>query len=119
MAVPIYTDYNPLPDNFVTGTYNESPRDQYMRTQPDTGETKVRRRYTKDISVISGTLRMLKTELANFDSLYQASQLEGHQFSWKHPRTGSTPTVFRFIRPPEYTHTEGDWWEVSIEMETV
>ena len=105
-----------LPE-FLTNL-RETPGDGAVRFQPDAGPELVRRRYSAVSTVFTGSLLLRSnTEKHLLDTFFHATLSEGvKRFHFPDPNAGfetgnstsDDDPLFRFKRPPSYTHLVGD-----------
>lgn len=99
--------------------FKETPPDNLIRTQMDSGADKIRRRTTANPREVKGSLRLTKTEVAALDTFYMTTLVSGSlSFTHNHPRTDASET-WRFTKRPEYNHRTGDFYLVPLELEIV
>jgi len=106
-----------LPQKFSADGYDESAPDNVIRSKPDTGPDKIRRRTTANIRPYKTTLRMTGAQVDTLDAFYVTTLLSGSlAFDWQEPRSGSTKS-FRFVSAPKYSPRGGDFWNVALDLE--
>ena len=106
-----------LPQNFSADGYDESPPDNVIRSQPDTGPAKIRRRTTANVRPYKTTLRFTAAQMTTFETFYVTTLVSGSlAFDWNEPRSGSVKS-FRFVSPPKYQARGGDFWNVGLDLE--
>lgn len=106
-----------LPQLPMASGFSESPPDTTVRTKMDAGPAKVRRRFTANVRPIKASFLMTTAQIADLDTFYVTTTVGGSaSFTWIDPRTSSSKS-FRFMAPPEYNLTSGDYWSVSLQLE--
>ena len=102
---------------FAVPSYNQTVRPNSIRTNIPAGIDKVRRRYTKQIVIASGTIIITNDQMAVLDSFY-ANTLDGGTLSFYFPEatTGDFLT-HRFIDPPKYTAIGGPYFNAFLNLE--
>ncbi|RTL05625.1 hypothetical protein EKK58_07505 [Candidatus Dependentiae bacterium] len=89
-----------------------------IRTQMDVGPYKVRRRSTRPIDVLTGSIYLTASEWAVFETFYDTTINGGvTPFELPHPITGAL-TVFRFAAEPSY-RSVGSIFIVSMKWEVM
>jgi hypothetical protein len=98
------------------------PYDNQLRSQPDTGQAKVRRRFTGKNEKLSFTLEVTAQQYQTFITFFETTVQEVLPFDWIDLRTNTVQT-YRFMRRPSAKWVVGDsgagFWQLSIELETV
>jgi|ADurb_Leu_02_Slu_FD_contig_41_16848_length_484_multi_1_in_0_out_0_1 hypothetical protein len=118
MAIPSWP--NALPQNLLSEGYNESLRDNVLRSTPDAGPAKVRRRATAGVKPVSGRQALTTTELQALITFYETDLLDGSlRFSWTSPIDGTTAVEMRFTSPPSWSAIEPGLWDVAIAVEVL
>lgn len=101
------------------GGYQETPQNQVLRSEMETGPAKTRRRFTAGTRTIPVQYQLTDAELAVFEAFFDDEIAAGAlSFSWPHPRTGQTVTAK--ILPPGYQIDPvggGLWWLLSLTIE--
>ncbi len=106
-----------LPQKFSADGYDESPPDNLIRSKPDAGPAKVRRRTTANVRPYKTSLRMTSAQLDTLDTFYVTTLVSGSlAFDWQEPRSLSTKS-FRFVSKPKYQAQGGDFWNVALDLE--
>jgi len=87
-------------------SYKESPPNNSIRSNMETGPDKIRRRSTAAIRPISFMLFLTEDQIDILDDFYVTTLYSGSlSFNLVHPRTGATVEA-RFVQPPEYSAEE-------------
>jgi len=77
-----------LPQYFNIAGYSEEPADNAIRTPMETGDVKIRRRFTGQYDIISGTIDMSATQFEAFKLFWRDDLKDGSlAFDWVHPTT--------------------------------
>ena len=106
-----------LPVHFLQDGYQETPPDNTVRHDPDGGAALARKRYTKAVGSISGSINLTEAQVEALDAFYGA--YGGFtEFTRPHPRTGATITC-RMTEPPQYTPHGGLNWKALINLEVL
>lgn len=96
--------------------FTETPPQNVLRTQMDTGPAKLRRRSTANVRTFSLTLFLTKALVATFDTFYvTATQSGSIKFDMYHPRT-LVQGEYRFINQPIYTPMK-EGYTIKMELE--
>lgn len=103
-------------------------QDNAIRTKPEVGPAKVRRRFSGKCETMSFSLNLTKAQRAIFQVFYWTTQQEVLPFDWVDFRVYNMPAVYRFAKPPKETYVAGDattsatsqaYWKVDIELEKI
>ena len=106
-----------LPTAPLVQGYQEIAPELTIRTQMDQGPDKVRKRTTAGVRQFQAIFQMTTAQVATFETFYETTTNGGaDQFTFDHPRTGSTETKFRFVGTPVYTST-GNGFRVAVGLE--
>ncbi len=105
-----------LPQSPLLDGYDETPPDLAIKSQPDTGPKKSRKRYTAGVRAIKWPFRMSTTQIALLDTFFLTT-LDGGVTAFTHadPRTGITES-YKFSKPPTYVRS-GLNWSVLCDLE--
>ena len=99
-------------DNF---SYEFGPT--VIRTEQQNGAAKLRRRFTKGINPVVGTIVLTQSLFATLKTFYETTINGGvDQFSMTHPITGVTAN-FRFVSQPRLVHKGGINLTLSLNLE--
>lgn len=103
-----------LADCFLLSGFSRQQMPMTIRSEVEVGLPKVRRRYTKPIVVINGSLVFTLDQVKTFNLFYNVTLKGGvESFIFNDP-ISQTDQEFRFIEPPIVTPvTDGD---VKIQM---
>jgi len=108
-----------LPDDFLQSGFSETLPDNVLRSKMDIGPPKTRRRSTAAPRPIAGQQLMTTAQVATFDTFFVTTLSDGAiGFDWTHPRTGAAITL-RFVSPPAYVATGGDFWSITLPLEVL
>lgn len=106
-----------LPKNFNRQDFNRQTQDTTIRTQSETGASKVRRRFTKPIINYSGSMLLDKAQYEIMENFYNTLTAAGTiPFEWKDPITEVT-SIFRFTSTIKYTSAGGEWFNAAFSIE--
>jgi len=77
-----------LPQYFNIAGYSEEPADNAIRTPMETGDIKIRRRFTGQYDIISGAIDMSAAQFETFKTFWRDDLKDGSlAFDWVHPTT--------------------------------
>jgi hypothetical protein len=113
-----------FPSPFAAGDPVYEPYDNFIRFQPEVGQSKIRRRFTGKNTRLVITWEMLPTQLAAFYFFFDTTVQGILPFDWIDLRTNAAQT-YRFVKRPQAAFIAGDYasgnsiWRVNVEMETV
>ena len=107
-----------LPEYFMGQSYSENPRDSVIRTQNDIGPVSLRNRYTTTILEIRGQMRMTQTQVDTLQTFYADTLNAVLTFNLTNPITAEVREL-RFMSPPQFSHIGGEYYDVSLNLETV
>lgn len=111
---PITLPTAPLMDRF-----RETPPDNVLRTEMETGPAKLRRRTTAGVRVLALTYLLSAEQVADLDAFYKTTLYGGAlAFSFTHPREGGTVSC-RFREPPVYTPVNGNYYRATLNLEVL
>lgn len=89
-----------LPQFIQSGGYSESLPQLTVESQVDSGQTKVRRRFTSGFRPLQMTIHCTPAQVAAFETFWFTDCAAGSiDFDWKNPRTQATAS-FRWRNPP-------------------
>lgn len=114
--------YSAFPPSITTATgllfnHQETTDPNVVTTDMDAGLKKIRKRYTKQIRVITGRLLLnaeQKTDLKDFYADNIASR-----WTWTDPDDGTTEIICRFRGPLNWERVSSDLWYCNITYEIV
>lgn len=90
-----------------------------IRSAPDIGPIKLRRRFTKSIDTIEGTILLDGTDYTTFYTFYDVTLDGGTKtFNFDDPFTG-TASEYRFTAPPSISSIGGNSFNVDMSWEKV
>jgi len=102
---------------FLIADYVYQQEPNIIRSDVDVGPAKTRRRHTKPIVNVKGSLVLSKAHLDIFDTFYNDVLQSGAlRFLFNDPVSGTTKE-YRFIDPPVYRPITVDHWVVELTME--
>jgi hypothetical protein len=100
--------------------FNQVGRDNVVRSKPDFGPSKTRRRYTADTIYYSCQYEMTLGEWAYLEAFYWSTVASGTlSFNWVHPLTGTSTEVMFFGGPPSHSPLTPLVMVVSFVLEKV
>jgi len=106
-----------LPSYPLVNGFSESIPETTVRTEMDQGPAKIRQRTTASIRKMQMSFLLNKTQTQALDTFYITTLNGGStSFTFTHPRTDASISC-RFTQPPEYTSTNGDYFNAGIELE--
>ena len=107
-----------LQDKLEQDNFSLEKGSTVIRTQMDVGPVKVRRRSTRPIDMVVGSIYLTASEWAIFETFYNTTINGGATpFELPHPITGVL-TVFRFAAEPSY-RSVGSIFSVSMKWEVM
>lgn len=113
--MPTWPEFMPTPNQ---QNYSETPQNQILRSEMETGPAKTRRRFTAASRTIPVQYEIPKGRVPDFEAFFDQDIAAGAlSFSWPHPRTGQT--VMAKILPPYrlVPLSGGEWWQLSLTIE--
>ena len=106
-----------LPSMPLSDGFSEIVPDNIIRTNMDTGASKIRRRTTASPRLLNVSYLLSKADINVLDDFYLTTLKSGSLiFSYNHPRTNISENV-RFLKKPEYISTNGEYFKVNISLE--
>lgn len=100
-----------------TGSWNESPPDNTIRSKMEVGPEKIRRRTTANIRPVSFIMNLNDAELDILDEFYTNDTFSGaDEFDYIHPRTSDNVKA-RFADKPSYNDIIKGVYKVNISLE--
>ncbi len=110
---------NSLPAYPLIDGFHETVPKTVIRTEMEQGPAKVRLRTTAAVRVMSVHYLMNKSQIETLETFYLATLQGGAiAFDFTHPRNDGLVSC-RFIKPPEYSTSNGNYFKVSIELEVM
>ena len=107
-----------LPQDMLQGVQTGA-RDNAVRTEMTSGDTKNRRRDSVRVFTHTGEISVTSAQAANFWDFYYEDHYEGAEpFEWHDPRTGTT-RMMKIVAPPQETHTAADRSRITLVLEEV
>lgn len=106
-----------LPSYFLKGSYREAPIDQTIRSATDLGRPRVRRRFTRDIIVVSGIMRMTQSQVDSLKTFYYTTCVGGTDSILITNPFNAIQSEYNFLSPPEFVHIGHDRYDVSLSLE--
>lgn len=99
------------------GDYVETPEIVTLRTQMEYGAAvKMRRRQTRGLKTVTGSMILTASEVDTFLSFYTADIAGGSiEFTGTLTRVGTTET-YRFIEDPTISHVGGDVFRLTVKL---
>jgi len=119
MATATVTWPRTLPDSPSTTGYQESYKDNVIRSEIDAGPMKTRQRYTRAQRMIQSSFLFTNAQKTIFSSFFNSIQGGALPFNWTDPVSG-TAIVVRMtgaVSGPEYVNF--DLWQVSFQVEVL
>ena len=110
-----------LPQEVEVDGYVESLPDLALRSQPDVGPAKLRRRCTSNVRPFTCTMHGLTdSEATALDTFYITTTLGGTlAFEFPHPRLGTVDVVFAGPPPQLTPDPTGTSWNATLSLEVV
>lgn len=106
-----------VPDKFEQRGFDYQDEDNLQRTQMGQGPDKVRVRFTAVSTLVSGNIRMSKSQYQDLLAFHRWTLMWGAlTFDWVDPISGSSE-VFRFLRPPWLVAVSADRVVVGVDLE--
>jgi hypothetical protein len=108
-----------LPQQALVDGFNLKAKAQNIRTQMESGPSKVRRRFTKKISNFKITQRLTAAQFDILETFYDTTLQGGSlSFTFTHPINGTTLTL-RFTEELDYRADGPINFIVSMALETI
>lgn len=106
-----------LPQYVLQDGYRETPHDQIIRSQPDAGGAKARRRFTAKFIKQNWTLQVTAAQLQIFEDFYFDTLKGGAlTFNAPHPRTRTVRT-FKITGVYDTSAVSGDTYRIAFPVE--
>ncbi len=106
-----------LPAYPLLEKYAEAMPSTSIRTDMDSGPAKIRQRTTAGVRQLSVGYLLSKSQVSDLEGFYSETLKGGSlSFEFTHPRDDTT-VLCRFVEPPSYNATNGDYFNVSIGLE--
>jgi len=106
-----------LPAYPLLDSFRETVPNTVIRTDMEQGPAKVRLRTTAAVRTMTVGYLLSKAQVAALETFYLATLQGGAlAFDFTHPRSNSAASC-RFVRPPEYSSSNGNFFKVAIELE--
>ena len=101
-----------------SGFSEKLPDPGIIRSTMDSGTTKVRRRATAGIGLITCTFELTTAQAATLETFWKTTLSHGTLvYTWDHPRTGATLTdKWRFLDMPIFT-PRGEGYIAVVKLE--
>jgi hypothetical protein len=119
MTTAAYTWPLTLPASPVVNSYQESFKDNVIRSQIDAGPMKTRQRYTRIQRLIQVTFMLTDSQKATFTTFFSTIKGGALPYNWADPVSG-TSIVVRMtgaVNGPGYINK--NLWQVSFEVEVL
>lgn len=101
----------------ANATYSESIEDGVIRSQPDSGPTMSRPRFTKTRVMPKLSIWVDQAGYKTFFEFYNRELSQGClPFDWTKPTTGE-PITLKFARAPSVNYVGPLNWEIACELE--
>lgn len=107
-----------LPTYFIGQRYSERARDSVIRTKNDIGPVSLRNRYTTVITDITASMNLTQDQVDILNEFYNVTLGAVLTFDMTNPITSEVREL-RFVSPPAFTHIGGEYYSVSLILETV
>lgn len=106
-----------LPQAFQQNGYSQGEGEGRLRTQPDQGPGKVRRRFTAVPKPLTGVMEVTNAQLATLDS-FVLNDIQGGSlpFTFPDPLGGSALLVMFGQAMPSWTNLGGGWFSVTLDL---
>ena len=106
-----------LPQSFQGGgDYQETPENTVLRSAMDAGVIKVRRRQTRAMSRMSGTMYLTAVQAGDFITFFQDTVKGGSiAFTGSLGRSGLNQ-LYQFVEEPTLSHVGGDTYSISMTL---
>jgi hypothetical protein len=106
-----------LPTAIEINGLTETPIDQWIEMNVDTGSPKRRLRFTGLMANLKGKMTMSTAQLAQFDTFFNSTLAYGSQpFQWIRPSTGGT-VVMRFLsQSPARSAMGVGFWKLDFQV---
>lgn len=105
-----------LPEIPLKSGLNETPQDQVLRSSPDAGPGKSRRRFTAGAKNHTVMMRMSTAQVGIFEAFFDDDLHGGSlRFELAHYRTGVTKE-FKFSKPYTIAPRGGSFWNVTLPL---
>ena len=102
---------------FIIAGFSYQQVPNTIRSEVEVGIAKVRRRYTKAITNITGSMVVDQLGVNTFQDFYDINLQSGvRRFIFQDPIT-KTDKEYRFISPPVIVPTGVDHWQIEMELE--
>lgn len=106
-----------LPQFADAAGYAEEAGDNVIRTKPDAGPVKRRRRFTAAVSFIRCQFGLTLDQVETWEEFLRDGLADGaNSFTLPHPRTRATITV-ALAEDPKLTPVSGIWWNLQLRLE--
>lgn len=107
---------SPFPQKPRPEGFTQTSRDNVIRSPVDYGPAKTRARTTAGIEDITCQIEIEETDLGTLRTFYNTNR--SIPFTWIDWLT-ETSQDYKFTAPPTYTPLGGQWWLVTLSLETV
>jgi hypothetical protein len=107
----------PYPDaEIMRDGYEETPPDNVIRSQPDMGPGKERKRSTAAPRPVKFQVKLSKAQIAGVDTWFASDIADGAlAFDYKHPRSEAACSM-KFNAPPQYLPLGGQHWALVMDV---
>lgn len=106
-----------LPQYFDAGSWQEEEPDVLLETQMDAGPYKTRRRFTAQVTPLTGSITVDLTQLATFKTFLRVTLLGGAiPFDWVQPTTRDPCTMQFKKKGVQYSHVEADYALIRMQL---
>ena len=107
-----------LPQKPIQDGYQEGLADNTIRSKPDVGYAKVRRRSTAVNDPIKMQIVCTQAQWSSVKYFYRTTLAASLPFTWTHPSDGTTAN-FRFVTPPMIAKPAGIYVVVALDLEVI
>ncbi len=110
---------NALSDKPLVSGMSEVLEDTIIRTEMDQGPDKIRQRSTAGVRNLGIGFILDKEQITTLNEFYLFDLKGGSlSFLYSHPRDNSAINC-RFLKPPEYSSINGNYYNVKIKLEVL
>lgn len=108
-----------LPQKLETEGFSRGIGANTIRSNMEVGLDKIRKRYTKQIDPLSGTMKIDRTQYTALQTFYLVTLNAGIlPFEFTDPITNTT-TEYRFTSPPSFRSIGGNYFVVTLNWEVM
>jgi len=106
---------------FALGNFIQQAEPNVVRSDVEVGKAKLRRRFTRAVINVNGTIYLNQAELQTFDTFFTLTLASGSKsFNFIDPVSG-TEREYRFVDPPVYEVLAGKIgaWTATLALEII